>query len=147
MEQKKIDESAENAALELARMIMHKAEAFERKPEDIPLDENNMIKYSEDLGFDEAGVCCLMYWNQTELLTRVNFKGENLIVRVVALSPFWDAEGNPHVPVIPAIPTVLMVGLPRDDHEIEIYDMDFPVGVEYLRQLEECMSIVKEYKI
>ena len=146
MRQNEVNERADNAALELARMIMHKAEAFERKPEDIPLDENNMIKYSEDLGFDEAGVCCLMYWSQTELLTRINFKGEDLVVRVVALSSLWDAEGNPHIPVIPDIPIILMVGIPRDERELDIYNMDYPVGIEYLRQLEECMSIVKEYK-
>lgn len=146
MRQNEVNERADNAALELARMIMHKAEAFERKPEDIPLDENNMIKYSEDLGFDKAGVCCLMYWSQTELLTRINFKGEDLVVRVVALSSLWDAEGNPHIPVIPDIPIILMVGIPRDERKLDIYNMDYPVGIEYLRQLEECMSIVKEYK-
>lgn len=146
MKQIEVNEKADNAALELARMILHKAEAFERKPDDIPLDENIMIKYSEELGFDEVGIFAQMYWNQTEIRVNVNFKGENLVVRVVALSSLWDTKGNPRIPVIPDIPIILMVGVQRDESKLDIYNMDYPVGVMYLRQLEECMSIVKEYK-
>lgn len=146
MRQTEVNDRADNAAIELARMILHKAEAFEGKPEDILLDENNMVKYWEELGFDEVGIFAQMYWNQTEIRVNVNFKGENLVVRVVALSSLWDKEGNPRIPVIPDIPIILLVGVSRDERELDRYNMDYPVGVVYLRQLEECMSIVKEYK-
>lgn len=146
MRQTEVNDRADNAAIELARMILHKAEAFEGKPEDILLDENNMVKYWEELGFDEVGIFAQMYWNQTEIRVNVNFKGENLVVRVVALSSLWDTEGNPRIPVIPDIPIILLVGVSRDERELDRYNMDYPVGVVYLRQLEECMSIVKEYK-